>query len=101
MNPIWKRILGIIMLGIGIAIGFWIKSIHDTGGSFEERIVILAPVLVLYGGFMAVVPDMVMDRGEWGSANAGKKAVNIILILVSVGIGLWLRFGVFADWKSH
>ena len=99
MNPIGKRILGIVLLGVGIWIAVWLKGIHDSGGNFPEKAMIFMPLLILYGGLMAIAPDTILARGEWTHATAAKKAINIVVTLVGVGIGLFLRFVVFSGWK--
>ena len=99
MNSIGKRILGIVLLGLGIGIAVWLKGIHDNGGSFPEKAMIFMPILVLFGGVMAIAPDTLLVRGEWNNASTAKKAINIVVTLVGIGIGLFLRFVVFGDWK--
>ena len=99
MNTIGKRILGIVLLGVGIGIAFWLKGVHDNGGEFPEKAMFFMPILILYGGLMAILPDTLLVRGEWSNATTAKKAINIVVTLVGVGIGLFLRFVVFSDWK--
>ena len=99
MNSIGKRILGIVLLCIGIGIAVWLKNVHDTGGTIEERAVIFTPMLILYGGLSTVAPDMFLARGEWGQASGAKKLINVVVMLIGVGIGLFLRFSVFSAWK--
>lgn len=99
MNSIGKRILGIVLLCLGIGIAVWLKNAHDSGGSIENRAVIFAPMLILYGGLSAVAPDMFLVRGEWAQASGAKKLINVVVMLIGLGIGLFLRFSVFSAWK--
>ncbi len=99
MNPIVKRLIGLLMFGIGIGIAFWLRNVYAAGGEITDKVIFFAPILILYGGISVIAPDVFLVRNEWATAPAGKKAINIVVLLVGVGIGLWLRFTVFAAWK--
>ena len=99
MNPIGKRILGLVMLAIGIGIAIWLKNVYTSGGTITDKAVVFAPILILYGGISVISPDVFLVRNEWATASASKRAINIVVLLLGAGIGLWLRFTVFAAWK--
>jgi hypothetical protein len=99
-NPIAKRILGLILFGIGIALCFWLKSAHDTGGSIEDRAIIFAPILVLFGLTATVAPSVMIGRGEWGTAPVAMRVLSVAISLIGLAIGLWLRFVVFKEWTT-
>ena len=97
-SPIAKRVIGLIMFGIGIALACWLKSAHDSGGTIEDRAIIFTPILLLFGLTSTVNPSIMIGRGEWPTATMGAKVLSISISLIGVAIGLWLRFVVFKDW---
>ena len=86
-------------MGISIAIGFWLKGVYARGESVSDNAMVLAPLVGIYGLFMMIAPDLLLTRGEWGTAPAGKKVINIVIGLLGAGIGLWIRYGIFKAWK--
>ena len=99
-NPLAKRFISFIIFGMGIGLSFWLKSVHETGGEIDERAIIFTPLLLLYGLVGMVYPDVMIGRGQFTRAPLGLKIFSILLALVGVGLGLWMRFVVFQSWTD-
>jgi hypothetical protein len=97
-NPLVKRFIGLILFGVGIALACWLKSAHDTGGTIEDRAIIFTPVLLLFGFAAMINPALMIGRGEFSTAPAAIRVLSVLITVLSLGIGLWLRFVVFKDW---
>lgn len=97
-NPLAKRLFGLLLLGIGIALAVWLKQAHDTGAEIEDRAIIFTPMLLLYGLVSMVYPSVMISKKQMATAPVGLRVFSFMLALVGVAIGLWLRFVVFKDW---
>lgn len=99
-NFVAKRVIGAIMFCVGIGIAFWLKSAHDTGGTIHEDVVIFAPILILSGLSYVVNPSLLIWRGQWGTVPMGTRVLSVVISLIGVAIGFWLRYAVFKDWTT-
>ena len=100
-NAIGKRIFGFILFCAGVGLSIWLKSAHDTGGSIDERLIILPPILILVGLSATINPALMIGRNEYSTAPMALRVCSALIAIVGACIGLWLRYVVFKDWSDH
>lgn len=94
-NP---RLVGIIVLALGIALAFYLKNAYETGDTTSMNAIFFTPYLILHGFSIVVNPRLLILRGEFTSAPIGDKIASIAIAVIGIGLGVLLKFTVFAAW---
>ena len=95
----YPRLIGLLVLAIGIGLALFLRHTYQTGEGIDDRAIILAPYLILYGLMVTVQPALFIPKGKFRQAPAIYKIMNVMVGLVGVGLGIYLRFVTFAEWK--
>jgi hypothetical protein len=86
-------------LALGIGFAFFLRHTYHTGEGIDDRAIFLTPFLILYGLMVTVQPAMFIPKGSFRQAPMIYKMMNIIVGVVGIGLGIYLRAVVFANWK--
>jgi hypothetical protein len=95
----YPRLIGVLFLVIGVGLSVWLKHAYDTGESITDKLTIGAPALCLFGLGITIQPRLLILKGEFGTAPPRYKIATILLLVVSLGLGFYVRFALFKDWK--
>lgn len=93
-----RRLVGFLILIIGVVSAAWEKHSYDTGDTIDANFLIIMPFLILYGLAATLHPQFLILRGEFGSASAFYKLAYVLMFVVGFGLGFYLRFVVFKAW---
>ena len=93
------RVAGIVCLLIGIGLSIWLKYAYNSGSTIGQTLVMLTPFLCLHGLVITLQPRLFIPKGEFRSAPPLNKFIYVSIIVVGIGLGVYLRFVVFKDWK--
>ncbi len=95
------RLFAALLLLGGIGVSIHLVAVYHAGDSVFTKDFTYAPVLLAYGLGALIEPRIV---AAWLPNNqrpgaALFKALSIMLIVLGLGVGLYLEYVVFKDWK--
>lgn len=96
-----RRLIGLVLLAIGIGLAIMLKHDYDIGNSTSEDAIIVTPYLLLEGLLVVLNPGLLIMRGQFLKAPMSLKIIHIAVLVVGMGIGVVLRNTLFANWQTH
>jgi len=84
------RLVGLIIFLIGAAFGAWVWHAMTSGGSLPGKIVVFAPLFMLYGLGIMIYPSVALEPGEFRLAPFHVKAFYVTILIVGGGLGAYL-----------
>lgn len=90
------RIMGAVLLIIGLLGALWAYNAYKTGGEIESVFLAIIPICLIYGGAIIAEPRLSLNDG---SDDRTFKIVAAVIIGVGLIIGLYIRFVIFKEWQ--
>lgn len=95
----YPRLIGLLVLALGIGLAFFLRSTYQSGEGIDDRAIFITPYLILYGLMITVQPVLFIPKGKFRQAPAIYKVMNVMVVVIGIGLGFYLRFVTFAAWK--
>jgi hypothetical protein len=95
-----ERLGGALLFALGVCLALVFRNVYRTGGElFSEKLLMLTPLLLLVGLTTMIEPRIVRSfKSEGTNLPVLFKAVYVVLFLIAIAIGVYMRFVVFKEW---